>query len=212
MRVKLLLLGVLLLAATVCGVLIGFWLQPPPPAPRIITKEIEVPVEVVREIPGPERVIEKVKFVTREVPIEVPIYQEVPQPTTPSAPVPPTTPEVPAVEPRYVGRIKLEAVKLELQPDSYVWTGEAACQTKQGDAAWKTLFSAPVVAKGSRARAEATGDREPLFSLGVGWFDVPFLTAGIRTSRSRSLLPDWAEIQYSPSSGGHYGAALRWEF
>lgn len=175
----------------------------PPLPPKVVT------VTVVKEIkvPGPERVVERVRFVTQDRPVEVEKLKVVESMVDP------------------VGRVRLDAQKFKGLQDgkvSFGWKGRAVCEFKPKTAAdedWLTLVESPFDLTASQAEiAEAEVVKPALVpkvrvDLGVGSGlrglafsgEVAFRLRH-KSSLAKVLAPDW--VGGEVVSMGHDAAIL----
>jgi len=214
---------VIMLLASIAIFCAGIWLGSSTCEPKTVTvpgpvTEVEVPVTVVKEIPGPA--VERIKIVTKEVPVTSPAEVNLltGQPPGDEVYMPSGT----------LGRAK---VKGDRTPEG--WNGSAECQIKTPTKDWFTIFQSDFTLNGggvekSEAVAEepkvvqAPKHKRALFggpsiasidgSVGVG----ALVGTGFRVQERTRLLPQWIDVQGTvPLSGSQsWSAAVvaRWEF
>ena len=194
------------LGAIAAGALVWF-LRPPieipaEPLPPEIRERI-VPVEVVKEIPGPVQVVERVRVVTETVEVPVETIREVERVV-----------EVAAETGELQARVGLDADKWS-GSDAVGWFGEAWCRIRSGDdQPWLEIARAPFSVEESVAVTEAPARPAPSRALEVrlglavsgdqtGW------SAGVTAYRS-GRFGWWGQFaQLGDDSSLSGGAAVR---
>ena len=138
MKIRTVFILILLLLLVGFGVWAGYqWGYEPPPPPEIRTEIVDrmVEVEVVKrievEVPGPERVIERVVWRTRDVEVPGETIELIRQ--------------IPVAE-RVFGRIVIDAEKYEGTVDGRLtrgWIGTADCQVRSDSVDWYSVVAEP---------------------------------------------------------------------
>lgn len=129
--------GAIVLAA-ILGFIIARCSGPKPPEPLPPLPPEVIKVEIVKEIPGPERIVEKVKWSTKEVEVPTEVVKEIIKVVDKS--------EGPG---RLFAKIDIDAKKFEgLDEDGKLargWKGEAQCKVRgnQNDP-WIILTHSPI--------------------------------------------------------------------
>jgi len=144
-RFWLTIVGLLIASAALGGWIIGRNGTSTEAPPLLPAETIEVEVTKYIETPGPERIVERVRWRTREVPVEKEVVKEIVRiicPVADEASGETTTPEVTA-------QVLIEAEKFEgvAQEGSkkllFGWKGVAWCQIKGEGGEWLTLANEP---------------------------------------------------------------------
>jgi len=157
----------LALTALTAVAAIRSWLYAPPP-PQVVPPDVVerlVPVETVREIPGP--VVERVRWRTREVPVGDDVVAELARALCTSGPSSEVEKEaVPAPAPQLAARVEISAERWDGVDAAGApvagWTGEAACLVRAGGGPELELARAPIDLEASSAIAEHRAAAEPL--------------------------------------------------
>lgn len=113
--------------------------------PEII--ERAVPVEVIKEIPGPATVVERIKWKTQEVPVERPVIHEIATVIEKAAEVGTLFAEIEVEADKHVGR---DGDKIFAG-----WVGSATCRARaaQGDP-WTSIVTSPFEQSVSQSLSE----------------------------------------------------------
>lgn len=164
-------IGVIL--AMSAGAALSWYFKPELPPeqlpPKVVTvekvKEIEVPKEVIKEVPGPVRIVERVKFVTEEVPVEKEVFKEIC-----------TSDNISGL----TGRVRLQGDKYTSQ-EGFGWRGSGLAEVNF-DGSWKLLFESPLDIEFSKAIT--TEDPVGL----PNWRHKITLGVGINTDLEKSYL------------------------
>ena len=171
------------------------WGHKPPAPPEIRTEIVErmVPVEVVKEIPvevpGPERVVEKILWRTREVRVPGETVEVIRQ--------------IPIHEP-ITARVLVDATKYEGTVDGRLTrggVGEARCEVRGESVSWSTLVAEPfdLTLSDSMSTDEPGTLEERLASwraeVRLGVTTAPGVDVGLSWHR-RSRFGWWASLRY----------------
>lgn len=191
-------LAVLALAGGIFA--LGRWSKRPKPVPVLPpetvvvreVKEIEVPVEVIREVPGPVQIVEKVEFITKTELVEGPErIREVVQ-------VVEKAQDIGSLQ----ARVSLRASKFHGWTErtktlAWGWRGVGDCEIRAADGdKWTLLASQPFDLSASTAITTARTDdpRRSRRSARLGLTSAPGLDASF--SLHRGLLGWYVGAQY----------------